>query len=179
MTRQPRPITFEFGPLAAVTHEPAEGRWTLVFERRFGQSVERVWDALTQPRQLAAWAPFESDRDLAAVGPAVLTMIDGDQRHAIPIEVRVSDAPKVLEYTWGPDVLRWELAAVADGTRLTPRHTVDDRAAMAKMAAGWHLCLGVAERLLAGDPVPPIRGEAARQHGFDALNDAYGRELDR
>ena len=178
MTHHPRPAPFDFGPLADVTYEPSGGRWTLVFVRHFAHPVERVWEALTEPRQLAAWAPFESDRDLGAVGPAVLTMIDGAQRQEIHVDVRVADAPKVLEYTWGGDILRWELTADGQETRLTLRHTLDDRSALAKMAAGWHLCLGVAERLLAGDPVPPIRGEEARRHGFDALHDAYGRDLD-
>ncbi|MGI8803668.1 MAG: hypothetical protein ACR2KV_16130 [Solirubrobacteraceae bacterium] len=48
-----------------------------------------------------------------------------------------------------------------------------DRAAAAKTAAGWHLCLVVAERLLAGRPIPPIRGEDARSHGWEELDAAY------
>jgi hypothetical protein len=35
----------------------------------------------------------------------------------------------------------------------------------------------VAERLLDGRPVPPIRGEDARQHGWDELHQAYAAEL--
>jgi uncharacterized protein YndB with AHSA1/START domain len=33
------------------------------------------------------------------------------------------------------------------------------------VAAGWHLCLGVAEHLLDGDPVPRTVGEDAKNHG--------------
>jgi hypothetical protein len=84
----------------------------------------------------------------------------------------------VLEYTWGDDVVRWELARSGDGTRLTLRHAVGQRDLLAKVAAGWHLCLLVAEHLMDGQAVGPIRGEDAKRHGWDALHDAYAQELD-
>ena len=38
-----------------------------------------------------------------------------------------------------------------------------------KVAAGWHLCLVVAERLLDGDPIEPISGaDAMRYSGGSA-----------
>ena len=49
---------------------------------------------------------------------------------------------------------------------------------MPKVAAGWHLCLVVAERLLDGDPVGPVTGEAAKDHGWAALRDGYADRLD-
>ena len=63
------------------------------------------------------------------------------------------------------------------GTRLTLRHTVEDRQWVPKVAAGWHLCLDVAEHLLDGDPVGPIRGADARNYGWDELNEAYAAKL--
>jgi hypothetical protein len=48
-----------------------------------------------------------------------------------------------------------------------------------KVAAGWHLCLDVAERLLDGRPIGPIRGEDARNHGWEELHDAYAEKLER
>jgi hypothetical protein len=35
----------------------------------------------------------------------------------------------------------------------------------------------VAQRLLDGEPVTPIRGQAAREHGWDELNEAYAAKL--
>jgi len=46
------------------------------------------------------------------------------------------------------------------------------------LAAGWHLCLAVAERLLAGDPVPPIRGQDAMNFGAADLKDRYCARLE-
>ena len=45
------------------------------------------------------------------------------------------------------------------------------------MAAGWHLCLDVAERLLDGQPLEPIRGDDARNYGWERLHDAYAERL--
>jgi uncharacterized protein YndB with AHSA1/START domain len=172
--------TFEPGPLVDVDCVPADTGWTLVFIRDLLHPPERVWAALTEPRQLEQWAPFLADRNLGSTGKATLTMIDGDARVELPVaEVKVAEPPTLLEYTWGTDLLRWELAALPDGTRLTLRHTVADRDMASKVAAGWHLCLDVADRLLDGHPVPPIRGERARDFGWDKLRESYAQRLDR
>ena len=41
------------------------------------------------------------------------------------------------------------------------------------VAAGWHLCFVVLERLLDGEPVVAVRGDAAREHGWADLRDGY------
>ena len=89
----------------------------------------------------------------AVPGDATLTMIDGDERVDMAATVRRADPPKVLEYTWGPDVLRWELTPTETGTRLVLRHTVAGEDWVPKVAAGWHLCLAVAETVLDGRPI--------------------------
>jgi hypothetical protein len=62
-------------------------------------------------------------------------------------------------------------------TGLTLRHTTDDRDGVPKAAAGWHICLAVAERLLDGQPVGPIRGGDALNHGWQDLHEAYASAL--
>jgi uncharacterized protein YndB with AHSA1/START domain len=169
--------TFQPSPPADVTCRLDGDRWTLVFVRLLRHSPEKVWAALTDPAHVGAWAPFTADRDLGRVGDATLTMIDGDVAEDLPASVTRAERPRLLEYTWGADLLRWELAAVATGTRLTLEHTVEDREWIPKVAAGWHLCLDVAERLLDGQPVKPIRGNEARNYGWERLHDAYAEEL--
>ena len=46
-----------------------------------------------------------------------------------------------------------------------------------KAAAGWDLCLDVAERLMDGAAVTPIRGADALEHGWQALHDRYAEHL--
>jgi hypothetical protein len=48
---------------------------------------------------------------------------------------------------------------------------------MPRTAAGWHLCLIVAERLLDGHPIGPITGEEAKKYGWDAIHDAYAAKF--
>src|SRR5690242_3886981 len=119
--------TFQPGRLGAARAEPDGGRWTLVFVRDLKHPVNKVWRALTEPDQLAAWSPWTADRSLARTGPVTLSMFDSPSTMDIQAEVRVVEPPHRLEYELGGDLLRWELAATAGGTRLTLRHTVADR----------------------------------------------------
>jgi uncharacterized protein YndB with AHSA1/START domain len=169
--------TFEPGPLAEVACLASDDRWTLVFVRDLRHPPEKVWAALTEPAQLREWAPYTADRNLSDPGEATLTMIDSDQPMDLPASVEHAEAPTLLVYTLGTDLLRWELAATDAGTRLTLRHTVADQDWVPKVAAGWHLCLLVAEHLLADQPIPPIRGAQARDYGWEQLHDRYAETL--
>ncbi len=171
--------TYEPSPLGDVRAEQAiDGRWTLVFVRDFPHPPPRVWRALTAPADLGEWAPYTADRDLASLGPATLTMIDGDEHVDIAVEVTEVEPERTLSYSWGTDLLRWDLAPIRSGTRLTLHHTVADPSWVAQVAAGWHICLDVADHLMAEDPIGPIRGDAARAYGWETLRDAYTTKLD-
>ncbi|MDG4821962.1 SRPBCC family protein [Asanoa sp. WMMD1127] len=171
--------SYEPSPLADVRAEQAiDGRWTLVFVRDFPHPPTRVWRALTEPAELTEWAPYTADRNLSTLGPAKLTMIDGEERVDIPVEVTDVDPERALVYTWDTDLLRWQLTPTAIGTRLTLHHTVNDPSWISQVAAGWHICLDVADHLLADDPIGPIRGNAARAYGWEPLRDAYATKLD-
>lgn len=159
------------------TAESTEDGWTLVLVRELKHPPARVWTALTEPAELAGWAPFTAERALTRTGGLTLTMIDGDQHVDIASTVTAVEPPRLLEYRWGGDRLRWELEPIGSGTRLTLRHLVAAREDLAKAAAGWHLCLDVAERLLDGDPVEPIRGRAAMDHSWQRLHDDYAQRL--
>ncbi len=63
------------------------------------------------------------------------------------------------------------------GTRLTLRHTIDDRTWIPKIAAGWHICLDVVDHLMAGQPIGRIVADDALHHGWERLNDAYAARL--
>jgi uncharacterized protein YndB with AHSA1/START domain len=166
--------------LADVHSRPEGERRTLVLVRDLRHPPERVWAALTEPEKLRAWAPYTSDRNLARPGDATLTMFEDAEKEADTLAASVSRAepPRLLEYTLGEDVVRWELEPRDGGTRLTLSHTVAGTDWVPKVAAGWHLCLDVAERLLDGAPIEPIRGAAAERYGWGRLRDAYAAELE-
>ncbi|MQY29097.1 SRPBCC family protein [Nocardia aurantia] len=164
-------------PLQHVELVEEGGRWSLVFTRDFPHDRETVWAALTEPDELREWAPYTADRSLGATGPVTLVMSDGPHRQELPGEVGIADRPELLEFTWGTDVLRWELTEYGAGTRLRLTHHLPDRAVAGMMAAGWHLCLDVAATLLDGTPIGPIVGAAAMDHGWPELNEQYSRRL--
>ncbi|WP_419993169.1 SRPBCC family protein [Streptomyces boninensis] len=164
-------------PLAPAGFEPDGDRWTLVFTRDLRHPPAKVWAALTEPGQLAAWAPYTADRDLNRTGAATFTMIDDEHPQDLAADVVRAEEPALLEYTFGGDRLRWILEPTPAGTRLTLRHTVAGRDWLPKAAAGWHICLDVAERLLDGNPIPPIRGAHAMNFGWSELNAQYAAKF--
>jgi uncharacterized protein YndB with AHSA1/START domain len=168
---------FDPGPLADVHAQAEEGRWTLEFIRDLKHPPAKVWSVLTDPDQLREWAPYTADRNLGTVGEATLTVIDTDKAEDMPATVSQAEPPTLLEYTWGGSLLRWELAATDSGTRLTLRHTVEGEEWVSRVAAGWHLCLLVADHLLDGQPIGPIRSQNARNFGWENLDEAYAAKL--
>ena len=101
------------------TAESTEDGWTLVLVRELKHPPARVWTALTEPAELAGWAPFTAERALTRTGGLTLTMIDGDQHVDIASTVTAVEPPRLLEYRWGGDRLRWELesrSAAAPGS---------------------------------------------------------------
>ena len=169
---------FDPGPRAKVEMLRTGTRSTLIFVKTLKPPPNRVWKALTDPEQLSQWAPFKPDRRMDATGNARLQMIDGMSEEQFESKVTRAIAPEVLEYTWGDTNLVWELKPEGDGTRLTLRHTVQSPDWVPKVAAGWHLCLCVAEKMMDGNPIGPIIGMDAMNYGWQELHDEYAAEMD-
>lgn len=169
---------FDPGPLAEISAHRGDAVWTLVFVRQLRHPVEKVWAALTEADQLDRWAPFRPDLSLDRTGPRVLTMVDGTTIVESAGQVLRVERPRLLEYTWGEDLLRWELEPTGTGTTLRLSHRHAERDWLPKLAAGWHLSLVVADRLLEGNPIEPIRGPAAMNYGWQELHDAYASALE-
>jgi hypothetical protein len=91
--------------------------------------------------------------------------------------VKRAEAPKLLEYSWGGNDLRWELEAAGSGTRLTLWHNID-RNYISWGAAGWHVCLDVLDRFLAGEPIGRIVGaDAMKFDGWQRLCGEYAKQF--
>ncbi len=152
-------------------------KWTLVLVRDLRHPPEQVWQALTDPAQLREWAPFDADRSLAAVGPVTLTTVGAPTPQVAETRVTRAEAPRLLEYSGGGNQMRWRLEPLARGTRLTLWHQIDRRF-ISMGAAGWHICLDVLDRLLAGDAIGRIvAGDALKFEGWQRLNREYAKQL--
>jgi uncharacterized protein YndB with AHSA1/START domain len=150
--------------------------WTLIIVRELPHPPMKVWQALTDPVQLHEWAPFDVDRNLAAIGPVELTVVGAPTPAVSKTQVTRSEAPKLLEYKWGDGDLRWQLEPLGDGTRLTLWHNIDRRY-ISMGAAGWHICLDVLDRFVAGQPLGRIVGGEAMKFEWPRLNTEYARQF--
>ncbi len=126
-----------------------------------------VWAALTERARLRTWFPC----DVVVAGgrwvvgatitfPFPAEVID----MTLTGEVLAVDEPRVLAYSWGDDVLRFELAPDGTGTLLVLTDELPPEAA-ARNAAGWDGCL---DRLAGLEPGP----DAWRAH-FEDYSDAF------
>src|SRR5262249_49425017 len=145
------------GPASGAQVRKEGEKWTLILVRELRHSPEKVWQALTDPAHLREWAPFDADGNLGMVGTVKLTTVGAPTPMVAETRVTRADAPKVLEYDWGGNDIRWELEAHGGGTRLTLWHNIDRRY-ISWGAAGWHICIDVLERLIAGEPIGRMVG---------------------
>jgi uncharacterized protein YndB with AHSA1/START domain len=166
------------GPAAGAEIRKDGETWTLVLVRDLPHPPAKVWEALTEPEHLREWAPFDSDRNLGALGTANLSTVGTPSPQVSETRVRRADAPKALEYSWGGADIRWELEpTAAGGTRLTLWHNIDRRY-ISMGAAGWHICFDVLDRLLAGQPVGRMVGpELMKLGSWQQLHAEYARQL--
>ena len=183
-------IDYTPGPAIGAQVRKDGEKWTLILVRELRHSPEKVWQALTDPAHLREWAPFDSDGSLGVAGATVkLTTVGAPTPRVTETVVTRADAPSLnapervglLEYNWGGFDMRWELEAldgsVGGGVRLTLWTNIGRRF-ISMGAAGWHICLGVLDRLLAGQPVGRIVGpDAMKFGGWQRLNAEYARQF--
>jgi uncharacterized protein YndB with AHSA1/START domain len=146
------------------TYERIEGKPAVRFTRRLRHPVERVWEAVTRPEELASWFPARVEGDLET-GGRLRFRFDEDNPEGIDGtegEVLVFERPRTFWFTWEGEELRFDLEPTADGgcvlsfVYLIPD---EDEAAAARNTAGWHVCLDTLESLLAGGPASAPGGE--------------------
>ena len=166
------------GPAGGAEVRKDGDRWTLVLVRDLRHSPEKVWQALTDPAHLHEWAPFDADGSLGAAGRTVkLTTVGAPTPMVSETTVTRADPPRLLEYNWGGQDLRWQLEASGGGTRLTLWHNIDRRF-ISMGAAGWHICFDVLDRLLDGRPIGRIVGpDAMTFGGWRRLNAEYAQQF--
>lgn len=170
----------QYAPGAAFGAEVRKNgeQWTLVVVRDLSHPPAKVWKALTDPEHLRAWAPFDADRNLGTVGTAQLSTVGAPTPQVSETQIKRADAPKLLEFAWGGQDMRWELEPLgSSGTRLTLWHDIDRRF-IAMGAAGWHICLDVLESFIAGEPLGRIVGaDALKFSGWQRLHAEYAQQF--
>jgi uncharacterized protein YndB with AHSA1/START domain len=170
------------------------GRAILRFERRLSHPPDKVWRALTDNEELAYWFPAQIEGDRApgarlrfvftaeAAGPEVQKYFEEEAPFKPPTademtitegEIRIYDPPRAFEYSWGSDILRFELQPAGEGTLLVFTHSFDDESKAARGASGWDLSFDSLERRLAGEEPAPFMPSAITAR-FEAYASRFG-----
>lgn len=130
------------------TIEKVENDYVVRFERYFKHPVGEVWAMLTENERLSRWFPELQVENLCEGGIIKFDMHDGTFEEMKILELKLH---AVLEYTWGKDLVRFELYPEPKGChfiliekiKTVTSHTPKD-------LAGWHVCLDVIHALLDG-----------------------------
>jgi uncharacterized protein YndB with AHSA1/START domain len=160
------------------------GSTVLRFERRFKHPIEKVWQAITDPAEMAHWFPAAVETELKIGAPMTFTFPD-----AAPLdgarggEILELDPPKVYAFRWNADVLRFELVPDGDGCVLHFSQALGGgdlgRLGAARNAAGWDHCLAALDaRLDDREPEPFTRWLPAMQHYLDVFDLTEGTKTD-
>jgi uncharacterized protein YndB with AHSA1/START domain len=129
--------------------EQRQGGWQLRFVRNLPHSVDKVWQALTQPEHLKAWFP---DQIVVTEWRPGAQLKFKTQFGDFDGEVQTVQPPNLLEFRWGTDYLRFELAPAGDGSVLTLLDRIDQLGKAARDAAGWDEHLEKLVHHLSGKP---------------------------
>lgn len=133
------------------TYETIDNRPVLRFGRTFPHPAETVWDAITDPSQLAGWFPSTIEFTSLQPGAPIRFEFPNHDIPAMTGEVRVVEPGRRLAFTWGDDELTFELESrdQGSGCRLSLTVRLDGAEKAARDAAGWEVCLDELEKVAA------------------------------
>jgi uncharacterized protein YndB with AHSA1/START domain len=131
-----------------------EGRPLVRFERTFPHPVDAVWEAITDPRQLAEWFPTTVEFTQLSAGAPIAFRFEEDRFPPMEGEVLEVQPRERLAFTWGEDQLTFELAPDDDGSgcRLSFSVVLGTEDKAARDSAGWESCLDTLASAVAGEP---------------------------
>jgi uncharacterized protein YndB with AHSA1/START domain len=152
--------------------EQAGAQWRLRFEHELAHAPEKVWRALTEHDHLQAWFPHTIVGEWTVGAPLRFQSKHGD----FDGEVLAFQPPTLLEFRWGPDTIRFELApAGGDRCTLTLLDTLQELGKAARDGAGWDACLeALADELDGRAGAGPSRERWAQVH--PGYVEAFGPE---
>jgi uncharacterized protein YndB with AHSA1/START domain len=152
------------------TYVGYDGKPAVRFERNYPYPIDRLWRAITEPKELARWFPSGVAHE-GKVGGTIT--FDGDP-YSDPSAgtILAFVRPRAVSFTWGEDVLHFTLEAVGEHCRLVLINVLAEAEAAARNAAGWTICLSELDKWLAGAASggPHDRGAEA---SFELLLEQY------
>jgi uncharacterized protein YndB with AHSA1/START domain len=124
-------------------------QWRLRFTRELAYPAEKVWRAVTEPAHLDAWFPQRIVGEWRVGAPLKFESRRGEFP-PFDGEVLACEPPSLLEFRWGTDVIRFEIAPNAEPATGCTFRLSDVFGEAARDAAGWHTCLDFLAHHLTG-----------------------------
>ncbi|AVH54960.1 MULTISPECIES: SRPBCC family protein [Streptomyces] len=127
-----------------------DGRPAVRFSRTYDHPVDRVWQFVTDPDELAGWFPSRAEIELRPGGTVTFSgdpnMEDSTGR------VIAVEAPRHLSFVWGGDELHFDLEALDDKrTHFTLTNVLEAENTAARNGAGWEVCLAALDAKARGE----------------------------
>ena len=140
-------------PTATGTYEQIDGSPVVRFERTFPHAPARVWAAITDPDRLAKWFPTTVEFDELRSGAPIVFRFTDHPIGPMSGAFREVSPPRRLSFTWGDDVLTFELEERDGGAacRLSFSVVLDSADKAARDSAGWDDCLDMLDAVVAGE----------------------------
>ncbi|HEX8855491.1 MAG TPA: SRPBCC family protein [Thermoleophilaceae bacterium] len=137
--------------MTQATYQEIDGRPAIRFERRIAHPVEAVWHAVTEPGELAHWFPDPVELDELKPGASMRFDLSAHGMDPMDGEIRELEPPRLFAFTWGDEMLRFELDPEDGGRacRLRFTHFLSERDKAARDAAGWQVCFDRLDESLA------------------------------
>ena len=161
-------------PTATGTYEQVDGSPVVRFERTFPHGVAQVWAAITDPARLEQWSPTTVEFDRLSEGAPITFRFAEDRFPAMHGVVREVSPLRRLSFTWGNDLLTFELEEQEGGAacRLAFSVVLDSADKAARDAAGWDDWLDMLGTAIAG----ATPGRPWKSDSWQARYDEYKRQ---
>lgn len=151
-------------------YETIDGQPVVRFERTFPDPVGAVWEAISDPAQLAEWFPTTVEFERLEPGAPIDFRFAQDAYPPMTGTFVEVQPLRRLSFTWGDDRLTFELSARDGGAscRLAFSVALDGADKAARDSAGWEQCLNLLAEVAAGRApqrsAPGDTGDAWREY---------------
>lgn len=140
------------------------------FERLLPFTIERVWDAITNPKKLAIW--FTAiEMDFTPGGKMIIRFDDENKTESFGRILRI-EPPHIFEHTWEDELATWELFPEGPSEcKLVLTYSKLPGEYATSVPAGWHILLDQLETVLNGriEPYPFGGGETEQGNKMKAI----------
>lgn len=107
--------------------DTGQGTVTIHIVRNLDHPVDKVWRAITEQQHLESWFPQRVIGELTTPGAALRFEHTEFDAATFDGKVLACEPPRLLEFLWGVDVIRLEVAPHGTGCTLTLSDTIEEK----------------------------------------------------